>query len=148
MKYTKVKKIQRDMWTETPVGAILETVYFRYLYFLESGKVLYALTTTRPHEMIPRLVQMRVHGAKDKAAVEGEYEIQATKLIVRAVQEWQTVKLELSIQPMSAWGRFGALSFDRHLSSAAGDFDEYWSRDLVEYEVPEQDFGFLKDHRL
>jgi F-box protein 9 len=29
LKYSQVKKIQRDMWTEVPVGAILESVYYR-----------------------------------------------------------------------------------------------------------------------
>jgi F-box protein 9 len=29
LKYTQVKHIQRDMWTEVPVGAILENIYYR-----------------------------------------------------------------------------------------------------------------------
>lgn len=58
LKYRQVKKIQRDMWTEIPVGAILETVYYRYLYFFENGRVLYALTTSSPLEMVGRIRNM------------------------------------------------------------------------------------------
>ena len=48
LKYQKVRKIERDMWTEIPVGAILESVYYRYLYFFEDGRVMYALTHATP----------------------------------------------------------------------------------------------------
>lgn len=39
---------------EVPVGAILETVYYRYLYFEEHGSCLYALSTIPPHDMLRR----------------------------------------------------------------------------------------------
>ena len=40
--------------TEVPVGAILETIYYRYLSFQENdGVVFYALTAKPPYEMIP-----------------------------------------------------------------------------------------------
>jgi F-box protein 9 len=29
LKYSQIKQIQRDMWTEVPVGAILESIYYR-----------------------------------------------------------------------------------------------------------------------
>lgn len=29
LKYAQIKQIQRDMWTEVPVGAILESIYYR-----------------------------------------------------------------------------------------------------------------------
>lgn len=148
LKFAKVKPIQRDMWTEIPVGAILETVYYRYLYFQENGKVLYALTTSSPHEMIPRLQKMNITGEPDKAAVWGHFQVQGKSVVVIAKQDWHTVKLELSIQPSSIWGRFGALSFDRHFSSSSGDFDEYFSHDLVEYKVPPEVFRYLRDRRL
>ena len=48
LRYQKVRKIERDMWTEIPVGAILESVYYRYLYFFEDGRVMYALTHATP----------------------------------------------------------------------------------------------------
>ena len=48
LKYQKVRKIERDMWTEIPVGAILESVYYRYMYFFEDGRVMYALTHATP----------------------------------------------------------------------------------------------------
>ena len=39
---------------EVPIGAILETVYYRYLYFEEHGSCLYALSTIPPHDMLRR----------------------------------------------------------------------------------------------
>jgi len=45
-------------------------------------------------------------------------------------------------------GRFWALKLEKHWSSKSGDFDEYWSWDLVEYKVPEVPiFRFLRDWR-
>jgi len=58
-KYAQIKRIERDMWTEVPVGAILEMIYYRYLYFLEGGVVLYALTSAPPMEVIPKLRYIR-----------------------------------------------------------------------------------------
>ena len=148
LKFAQVKKIQRDMWTEIPIGAILETVYYRYLHFLEDGRVIYALTTTSPHEMIPRLVKVYTHNCTDRAAVWGTYQIKKNEVTVLAKQEWQTVKLLLTIQEASISGRFGALTVTRHWSSSSGDFDEYFSRDLAEYKVPYEPFRYLKDKRL
>ena len=136
------------MWTEIPVGAILETVYYRYLYFMEDGRVVYALTTSSPHEMIPRLVKVYTKNDFDRAAVWGTYQIKKNEVTVIAKQEWQTVKLELIIEEVSISGRFGALTFNRHFSSSSGDFDEYYSRDLAEYKVPHEPFRYLKDRRL
>lgn len=31
LKYAQIKQIQRDMWTEVPVGAVLESIYYRYV---------------------------------------------------------------------------------------------------------------------
>jgi F-box protein 9 len=31
LKYAQIKTIQRDMWTEVPVGAVLESIYYRYV---------------------------------------------------------------------------------------------------------------------
>ena len=61
-KYSEVKRIERDMWTEVPVGAILEMIYYRYLYFLEGGVVLYALTASPPMEVLPKLRYIRTMG--------------------------------------------------------------------------------------
>lgn len=153
LKYSKVKKIQRDMWTEIPVGAILESVYYRYMYFFEDGRVLYALSSAPPHEMIPRFVKMSTTGERDKAAVWGRYEVQRNNVTVWASHPWHDVRFELRIIPSDqkvegARGVFTAMSFVRHLSSASGNFDEYWSPDLVEYDVPSQYFRFLRDWRL
>jgi len=153
LKYSKVKKIQRDMWTEIPVGAILESVYYRYMYFFEDGRVLYALTSSPPHEMIPRFVKMNITGEKDKAAVWGRYEVQRNNVTIWASHPWHDVRFELRIIPSDqkiegARGIFTAMSFARHLSSASGNFDEYWSTDLVEYDVPTEYFRFLRDWRL
>jgi F-box protein 9 len=148
LKFAQVKQIQRDMWTEVPIGAILETVYYRYLYFMEDGRVIYALTTSSPHEMIPRIVKVYTKNEVDRIAVWGAYQVQKDKVTVIAKQEWQTVKLELTIQEASISGRFGALSFTRHFSSSSGNFDEYYSQDLTEYKVPHEPFRYLKDRRL
>ena len=127
----------------------METVYYRYLCFQEDGRVLYALTTSPPHEMIGRMKRMLLNRKlRDKAAVWGSYVVQKTSVEVTARQDWQYVKLQLTIQPQSPHGRFGALSFDRHSSSSSGCFDEDSAADIVEYEVPHQPFRFLKDRRL
>jgi F-box protein 9 len=56
---------------------VLESVYFRYLYFFEDGRVMYALTHAGPHEMIPRFRRMLIHGygSKDKWGVWGQYQL-------------------------------------------------------------------------
>jgi F-box protein 9 len=158
MKHARVKQIQRDMWTEVPVGAVLETVYFRYLYFFENGRVLYALTSQPPHEMFPRFLKMCLYRPEerpeegdsiDKAAVWGTYQVQKCKVMVQAKQPWQYVRLELSIKPENTMhGRYGYLSFDRHETSISGKFDaETWG-DRISYDVPDEPFRFIKDKRL
>eukprot|EP00548_Thalassiothrix_antarctica_P001216 CAMPEP_0194141802 /NCGR_PEP_ID=MMETSP0152-20130528/11177_1 /TAXON_ID=1049557 /ORGANISM="Thalassiothrix antarctica, Strain L6-D1" /LENGTH=371 /DNA_ID=CAMNT_0038840545 /DNA_START=20 /DNA_END=1135 /DNA_ORIENTATION=+ len=149
MKFSEVKKIQRDMWCEIPVGAILENVYYRYILFLENGTVLYALVSAAPHEMVRRLLKILRTGGPDRAVVHGNYIVKGTSVTVTAKQEWQHVKFNLTVQPNSHWGRFGALSFDRHLSSKSGNFDEYvWPNDITEYKVPHEVFRYLIDKRL
>ena len=145
----QVKKIQRDMWCEVPAGAILETVYYRYIYFLEDGRVLYALTTAGPHEMIRRLLKVLRHNETDRSAVWGSFQVKGKHVTVTAQQEWQHVKLELTIIPESHWGRFSALSFDRHLTCASGNFDENsWPNDINFFQVPPEIFRFVQDRRL
>ena len=153
LKYSQVKKIQRDMWTEIPVGAILESVYYRYMWFHENGQVMYALSHSPPFEMIPRFQRMRVTCEKEKSIEWGRYEVQKHNVTVWASHPWHDVKFELRIIPKAEGvrGRFCALAFERHLSSASGNFDEYWSRDLVDYKVPSSEdgyFRFLTDSRL
>lgn len=152
LKYAEVKQIQRDMWTEIPVGAILETVYYRYLYFQEDGRVLYALTSSPPHEMIQRLLKMKITGEPDRAAVWGRFEVSKNDVKVWACQPWHDVRFEMKLlsegQLDGSKGKFCAMSFVRHQSSATGNFDEYYSPDLVNYKVPDECFRFLRDWRL
>jgi len=158
LKYAQVKKIQRDMWTEIPVGAVLETVYYRYCYFQEDGRVLYALTSRPPHEMFPRFWKMVIHNNNnkddenehhDKVAVWGTYQVQKNTVTVDATHPWHSVRMIMTIQDKNnMYGKFNALSFDKHWSSASANFDEYWSQDLVEYKVPHEVFRFVKDKRL
>eukprot|EP00934_Nitzschia_sp_Nitz4_P008553 Nitzschia sp. Nitz4//scaffold9_size221794//126716//127990//NITZ4_001359-RA/size221794-snap-gene-0.187-mRNA-1//-1//CDS//3329561040//8543//frame0 len=143
LKYRKVKKIQRDMWTEVPHGAILESVYYRYLYFQEDGRVLYALTSAPPHEMFRRMLRVILRRVEDPAAVWGTFQVQKNDLTISARQAWHHVKFNLTIQTQSMFGRFAALTMDRHLSSPSGCFED-WSDDRVEYEVPEEPFRFIK----
>jgi F-box protein 9 len=147
LKYSQVKKIQRDMWTEIPVGAILETVYYRYLYFQENGRVLYALSSAPPHEMFRRLLKVVLHRVDDPAAVWGTFQVHKHNCSIVARQEWHTVKFDLAIVPTSNFGRFAALTMERHLSSPSGCFED-WSQDKVEYAVPTETFRFIKDSRL
>ncbi|KAG7356975.1 F-box domain containing protein [Nitzschia inconspicua] len=147
LKYAQIKQIQRDMWTEVPVGAILESIYYRYLYFQEDGRVLYALSSAPPHEMFRRLLKIILHKTKDPAAVWGTFQVQKTHLSITARQEWHTVRFDLTIYPDSEHGRFAALSIDRHLSSPSACFEE-WSRDMVQYKVPPERFRFVRDPRL
>ena len=153
LKYSKVKKIQRDMWTEIPVGAILESVYYRYMYFKEDGRVLYALTSAPPHEMLPRFVKMALTGEKDKNALWARYEIHKHNVTVWASHPWHDVRFEMKLlssdqKVPGVKGLFTAMSFERHQSSVSGNFDEYYSTDLVKYDVPTEPFRFLRDWRL
>ena len=158
LKYQEVRKIQRDMWTEIPVGAILESVYYRYLYFFEDGRVMYALTHATPMEMIPRFSKMLLHGygSKDKWGVWGRYQIKKDEVRVQVSHSWHDVCFKLKIIPSNKvlyydWGDKGmytTMLLEEHLSSASGNF-EYDSYDLVKYDVPGNlYFRFLRDRRL
>ena len=152
LKCTKVKTIQRDMWTEIPFGAILESTYYRYLYFFENGTVLYNLTHRPPHEQIP--IFRRIISTKETkhAGIFGTYQTQKDQCVVCIQHPWHHVRLFLKIvkegDGEGSGGRFWSLQFDKHQSSASNNFDEYWSRDLVEYDVPTHQFLFIRDWRL
>ena len=158
LKYSHIKKIQRDMWTEVPVGAILESVYYRYLYFHEHSKVLYALTSAPPYEMIARFLKMKCTGEPDKSAVWATYQVQKYQITVTASHPWLDVQMHLSIPHNNNNNNnnnskvnnycFDTLTLDKHMSSRSGDFDEYYSQDLVYYDVPSEPFRFLRDWRL
>jgi F-box protein 9 len=150
MKYARIRKIQRDMWTEIPAGAVLEMVYYRYLYFEENGRVLYALTPSPPHEMFPRLKRVCLTGQTDRSAVWGTYKVQKTIVTVHAKQSWHHVQLTLNIDlDNRSNGRYGCLTFDRHMTSVTGNFDDNdWLSDRIEYDIPDEPFRFIKDKRL
>lgn len=158
LKYSEVRKIQRDMWTEIPLGAVLESVYFRYLYFFEDGRVMYALTHATPVEMIPRFSRMLIHGygAKDKWGIWGTYQLRKDEIQVKVSHDWHDVCFQLRVIPSNKFlfydngdrGLYTTLQLEKHMSSAMGNFDED-SRDLVNYEIPEDTyFRFLRDRRL
>jgi F-box protein 9 len=148
LKYSQIKKVQRDMWTEVPVGAILESVYYRYFYFQEDGRVVYALTSSPPHEMFRRLLKLVLHkDATDSAAVWGDFVVQKDACTVIAKQQHTTVRFDLTIQPQSSFGRFAAMTLDQHFSSKSANFED-WSEDRVEYKVPTEIFRFIRDPRL
>jgi F-box protein 9 len=150
LKYSRIRKIQRDMFTEIPAGAVLEMVYYRYLYFEENGRVLYALTPSPPHEMFPRLKRVCLTGQTDRSAVWGTYTVQKTCVKVHAKQAWHHVQLTMSIDlDNRSHGRYGCLIFDQHLTSVTGNFDDDdWLSDRITYDVPEEPFRFIKDRRL
>jgi F-box protein 9 len=151
LKCSKIKKIQRDMWTEIPAGVVLETTYYRYLYFFENGKVLYSLTSRPPHEQIPIFRRVLVTNQTQQSTIFGTYQIQKDECVVSIEHPWHHVRLFLRVMengcPGSV-GKFWSLQFEKHQSSASNDFDEYWSRDLVEYDVPIEPFRFLRNWRL
>lgn len=148
LKYSKIKRVERDMWCEIPVGAILETVYYRYLYFHEDGRVLYALSNSPPKVMFRRILNVILNKEEtDPAIVCGNFQVQKYNCKVIAKQPWHTVKFEITIVPESIHGRFAALSIDRHLTSVSGCFDE-WPYDSVEHKVPDKQFRFIRDPRL
>jgi len=160
LEYRKVKKIERDLWhgADIPLGAVLETVYFRYLYFFEDGRALYALTHVPPAEMVPRLAGMLVRGAgsKDRWGVWGRYQIRRDVVQVRASQAWHEVCFQLRVLPSNKvlhydagdWGTYTTMALEKHMSSESGNFEED-SRDLVQYDIPLQCyFRFLRDRRL
>eukprot|EP00586_Coscinodiscus_wailesii_P020193 CAMPEP_0172495528 /NCGR_PEP_ID=MMETSP1066-20121228/71451_1 /TAXON_ID=671091 /ORGANISM="Coscinodiscus wailesii, Strain CCMP2513" /LENGTH=434 /DNA_ID=CAMNT_0013267265 /DNA_START=57 /DNA_END=1361 /DNA_ORIENTATION=+ len=150
LQYRSVKKIQRDMWTEIPVGAILETIYYRYFYFLEDGRVLYCLTSSPPNEMIRRFLKLRLEDVKDKQAIWGRYEVSKYDVRVWAQHDWCHVMLEMKIVPQSVDGRFAAMTFERHRTSSNGDFSDEacWNGHVVEFDVPSGVVRFLRDRRL
>ncbi|VEU40734.1 unnamed protein product [Pseudo-nitzschia multistriata] len=148
LKYSKYKKIERDMWCEIPIGAVLETVYYRYVYFHEDGRCLYALSNSPPKVMFPRILNVLLHKEEtDPAIVTGTFQVQKYNCTIIAKQPWHTVKFEITIVPESVHGRFAALTIDRHVTSVSGEIDD-WSYDLVEHEVPDKRFRFMKDGRL
>lgn len=159
LKYQEVRKIQRDMWTEIPLGAVLESVYFRYLFFFEDGRVMYALTHATPVEMIPRFRRMLIHGygSKDKWGVWGQYQLRKDEVVVKVSHEWHDVCFQLRVIPSNKFlhydngdrGKYTTLQLEKHMSSATGDFDEERSPDLVQYDIPTNTyFRFLRDKRL
>lgn len=151
LKCTKIKEIQRDMWTEIPFGTVLEATYYRYLYFFENGIVLYSLTSRPPHEQMPIFQKVLATNETQHSAVFGTYEIQKDQCVVCIEHPWHHVRLFLKVMENGcegAVGKFWSLKFEKHQSSASNDFDEYWSRDLVEYDVPHDPFRFLRDWRL
>lgn len=109
--------------------------------------MLYALTNDHPHEMIVRFFKMMVTKQPDRQAVWGRYQVASHKVTVVAEQAWQVVRLEMSILPKSIFGKFAELTFDRHMSSSDGSFNEY-SNNVVEYKVPNEVFRFVKNRRL
>ena len=159
LKYSKVQKIERDMWCEIPAGAILENVYYRYLYFFEDGRVMYALTHAAPVEMIPRFNRMLLHGygSKDKWGVWGKYQIRKDTVRVWVSHAWTDVCFQLKVilsnkvlYYESDKGKCTNILLEDHLSSASSNFEED-SHDLVRYDIPigEQSyFRFMKDRRL
>jgi F-box protein 9 len=141
--------------SQIPPGAVLETTYYRYAYFQENGQVLYALSPLAPHEMIPKFVKIRKDGSVfadlKSGILWGTYQVQKYQVTIHVSHAWHDVKLVLKILENGCEespGRFRALSLEKHFSSASGDFDEYVSRDLVEYNVPHQPFVFIRDWRL
>lgn len=162
LKFSRIRKIQRDMWTEVPVGAILETIYYRYLSFEEDGNaVFYALTAKPPNEMIPQFViaRQRSYNAGEvdhdqptkHGIVRGAYQVSGKKVLVKVTHPWHCVQMEMNLLEdgcEGSIGKFAAMDMVKHLSSESGNFDEYWSQDLVEYKVPVEPFRFVPDARL
>lgn len=168
LKYAKVKKIQRDMWTEIPVGAVLETVYYRYLNFLEDGRVIYGLTTDPPQVIIRRIRQLKADsGREQKDLVWGRYQVSKYDVKVRARHPWCNVMLDLEIIPSTKnsgiRGKFCHLRFVKHVTNSDPEFeltcfsdnqenyvDNWWSNihGAVEHKVPEEYFRFVRNWKL
>ena len=146
LKYKHIKKIERNMWTEIPMGAILEQIYYRYLCFQEDGYVLYALTASPPYDMIPRFAKMKRSQNIDKQAVVGRYEISKYDIKVWTSHRWSDIRLDLSIiagYPHRRVSNFTELKLVRHRLSQSGDFDH--SDDVVNLQVPtEKMFRFVR----
>jgi len=142
LKYTRLKRIERDMWTDIPVGELLEMTHYRYLYFQEDGRVLYTLTPKPPSIVIPSLRRMVCLARQwDPMVTWGTYELKKKHcVIVTARQPWQHVQLHMA---MVQKGNRCCLSLKRHLTSFTGDFS-----DQVTHIVPEVPFRFVKDGLL
>ena len=108
---------------QIPVGAVLESVYYRYLYFQEDGRVLYALTSLPPFDIFRRFYKMCLHPRggsgeshppihqqhhhhqqhqqqsheDDDIAVWGTFSVKRNQVVVTAKQSWHTVRLHLLI---------------------------------------------------
>lgn len=112
--------------------------------------MLYALTTQPPHEVFRRFRRFLLFNEADSKfeTVLGTYTVQKRTVTVTAKQSWQHVRLDLTIQDDSYHGRWGLLSFDRHLTSYTGD-DFEWANDFNEFEVPNgESFRFVQDRFL
>lgn len=147
LKYRWVKKIQRDMWTEIPEGAILEQVYYRYLSFQENGTVFYALTAAPPYEMIPRFIKMKRFAVGDKQAVVGKYEVSKYSIRVWTSHKWSDISLDLTLLAKTPGSRsnFCETKLVRHRLSPSGNFE---CDDVVDFDVPEDNFRFFRVWKL
>jgi len=145
LKYKQIKRIQRDMWTEIPMGVVLEQIHYRYLCFQENGNVLYALSASPPYEMIPRFVKMKRTNHSDKQAVVGKYEVSKFGVRVWTSHKWSDISLDLIIVrtgliPGSA--NFTELTLVRHRLAVDGNFN---GEDVVEFDVPtDRNFKFFR----
>lgn len=142
------------IFMQVPHGVVLETVYYRYLYFQEDGTVLYALTTSGPHEMFPRLRKINLKckvkdgPTDDNATVWGRYQVSGKNVTVVARQPWQWVRLDLAIETdITIHGRFGYLSVKRHVTSSSPDFDAR-NAATVEFDIPDEPFRYVRSKRL
>lgn len=97
--------------------------------------------------MFRRFLRVCLTHEEDPVCVWGTYQVSGKHVTVTARQPWQYVKLEMTIQPISLHGRYGYLSFDRHVTSSCEDFSE-WDATTVQFEVPDEPFRFVKERRL
>ena len=111
LRFGRVKPIQRDMWTEVPVGAILETVYYRYLYFEENGSCLYALTTIPPHDMLKRFHRVLLESSRGNVLTPtstsqfnntGRNKKQQSKKLTKKEREQKATELDTRV----VWGTY------------------------------------------
>jgi len=170
LKYSQIKRIQRDMWTEVPLGATLETVYYRYLYFCENGTVLYALTPMEPQDIIPKLL-LKLKGndnsnnkENNNRIVSGKYEV--CKNVARVFDikySWCHVVFDLQICTEKEEEKeeevdntlFTQLFLVKHQTRTSrtpfnGDLldDTATNYDVTEFQTPSEPFRFLFDNRL
>ena len=139
---------------------VLVNVYYRYLYFFEDGRVMYALTHISPMEMIPRFSKMLLHGygSKDKWGVWGRYQIKKDIVRVWASQAWTDVCFQLKVIKSNRVLHYDSgdkgvcttMKLEDHMTSISSNFDDD-SNDLVRYDLPSGEqsyFRFLRDRRL